>query len=137
MCDCLPWHRCLMLHLQKHEMRSVYWASCGAQQTEYSEISFSFKPANAHSKQCSKGLRRDGSSIIPNLNRGKKRSASTMIASFTTAISLTVCLPACPTYLCLNLFYQFLSHSLFLLVIAHHLLIERKGACSVNNLTNL
>lgn len=72
MCDCLPWHRCLMLHLRKHEMRSVYWASCGAQQTEYSEISFSFKPANAHSKQCSKGLRRDGSSIIPNLNRGEK-----------------------------------------------------------------
>lgn len=60
-----------------------------------------------------------------------------MIASFTTAISLTVCLPACPTYLCLNLSNQFLSHSPRLLVITHHPLIERKGACFVNNLTNL
>lgn len=60
-----------------------------------------------------------------------------MIATFTAAISLTVCLPARPTYLCLNLSYQFLSHSPRLLVIAHHPLIERKGACSVNNLTNL
>lgn len=68
---------------------------------------------------------------------GKKKGAYAMIASFTTAISLAVCLPACPTYLCPNLSYQFLSHSPRLPVITHHLLIERKGPCSVNNLTNL
>lgn len=67
----------------------------------------------------------------------KKRSAYTVIASFTTAICLTVGLPARPTYLCLNLSYQFFSHSPCLLVIAHHPVIERKGACSVNKLTNL
>lgn len=74
----------------------------------------------------------------PQHKQGKKeKRLYTVIASFTTTISLTVCLPACPTYLCLNLSYQFFPHSPRLLVIAHHPLIERKGACSVNNLTNL
>lgn len=67
----------------------------------------------------------------------KKKGAYAMIASFTAAISLAACLPACPTYLCPNLSYQFLSHNPRLPVITHHPLIERKGPCSVNNLTNL
>lgn len=74
----------------------------------------------------------------PQHKQGKKiKSAYTVIVSFTTVIFLAACLPACPAYLCLNLSYQFLSRSPRLLVITHHPVIERKGACCVNNLTNL
>lgn len=90
MCDCLLWRCCLMLHLRRHEMRSIFWDSCSARQTEYSEISFSFKLANPHSKTMQQELWHGSSSIIPNINREKKRSAYTVIASFTTAISLSL-----------------------------------------------
>lgn len=33
---------------------SVYWDSCSVERTGYSEISFSFIPARAHSKQCAR-----------------------------------------------------------------------------------
>lgn len=103
---------------------------------EYSEISFSFKPANAHSKQCSRGCGVTAQVSSSTLTGGKKEKRLHHDCDFYHR-HFSHCLPACPTYLCLNLSYQFLSHSLRLLVIAHHPLIERKGACSVNNLTNL
>lgn len=133
MCDCLLWHWCYTFGTMKWEAFIETCAAPGRQNPAKSHF---------HSNQLTliqnnaAGARRDSSSIIPNINREKKRSAYTVIASFTTAISLTVCLLV-RLISASTVSYQFLSHSPRLLVIAHHPLIERKGACSVNNLTNL
>lgn len=50
-----------------------------------------------------------------------------MVAALTAITCFSVYLPACLAYLCLHHSYQFLSHSLRLLVIIPHPLIERKG----------
>lgn len=80
-----------------------------------------------HQELCNNGLR-----ITP-----KKQFRKLPLLFNASAFFLSAHPPVCLVYLCLHLPYQFLSHSPHALVITHHPLIERKGACSVNNLANL